>query len=87
MKIVHTHPPQHLPAHIGVFEPEELSALASVFEATCKHSGISKGSKLARQGLARILFDATQTQPSAEKLEAIGVRAMEHWGAIHERYN
>jgi hypothetical protein len=76
-----------LPARVGVFEPDELAAIASVFDQACKQSGISKESKLAREGLARILFDATETQPSVEKLEAIGIRAMEHWGAIHERYN
>ncbi len=80
-------PSMPLPAHVGVFEPDELYAIASVFAETCKQSGISKESNLARQGLARILFDATWTQPSAEKLEAIGIRAMEHWGAIHEHYH
>ena len=79
--------PQHLPVHTGVFEPHELSAISSVFEETCTQSGISKNSMRARAGLARILFNSTLTRPSVEKLKAIGMRAMDHWAAYHQRFN
>ena len=83
-----TAPPlNHLPEHVGVFEPHELKAMQEVFEETCRQIGIDTEAKAARNGLARMLFSSTKTRPTKQFLEAIGIEAMEHWSAIHERYH
>jgi hypothetical protein len=80
-------PLNHLPERVGVFEPHELRAMQEVFKETCKQIGIDSEANAARNGLARLLFNSTITRPAKQHLEAMGMEAMEHWSAIHERYH